>query len=236
MNINILLCDTFPGLLPAYIPSYVSMFTRLFDRAAPRTAYRVFRTMDGELPADISPEELYLITGCNQSAYDETSWIKDLLRWIADAAKRDVKLVGICFGHQAIAQALGGRVEKAAAGWGVGVRESTVIDPYARRFLPGDTLRLLYNHHDQVVALPPGATLVATSAFCPVESFRVGKRVLAFQGHPEYVPEYELHLLVHFADGEPGKVKARARASLASMQHDGEAVARGIMRWAGDRE
>lgn len=231
MHINLLLCDTFPGLLPVYIPSYASMFVKLFDAADPQATYRVYRVMDGELPSTISLGELYLITGCNQSAYDDIPWIKELLRWIASVATQDIKLVGICFGHQVLAQALRGKVEKAAAGWGIGIRESRIIDPYTQKFFPGHTLRLLYNHHDQVVSLPPDATLISTSAFCPIESFRIGTRILTFQGHPEYVPEYETHLLDNFSEEEQEEVKAKARASIASMRHQGEAVARFILQW-----
>lgn len=232
MKINILLCDTFPGLLPDYIPSYVSMFTALFDSVCRHARYKVYRAMDGDLPAPVCDGSLYLITGCNQSAYDQTPWIKRLAEWIRAAHGNRVKLVGVCFGHQLIAQALGGRVERSAMGWGAGVREAEVTDDEAREWFPDGKMRLLYNHHDQVTALPSAATLVARSAFCPVESFRVGAHILTFQGHPEYIPEYELHLLDHFAADEPQKVKAAARESIARTRHQGQTVAKWIADWA----
>lgn len=229
---NILLCDTFPGLLPDYIPSYVHMFTRLFDSVATDIEYKVYNAMEGELPEPMAGGGLYLITGCNQSAYDNTPWIHQLLAWIRKACEMQVKLVGICFGHQCIAQALGGLVERAPQGWGFGVRESDVVDDEAiMRFADGK-LRLLYNHHDQVVRLPQGATLVATSDFCHVESFRIGYNVLTFQGHPEYIPEYERHLLRYFSDGEPSDVKSNALRSLDTMEHQGQVVARWIIDFA----
>lgn len=229
MRINILLCDTFPGLLPDYIPSYVSMFTRLFDSVAEGIEYKVYNTMEGELPVPRDNNELYLITGCNQSAYDDTPWIKRLLDWIRRADEAQAKVVGICFGHQCVAEALGGRVERAKNGWGFGIRESIVVDEEARKYFPDSRLRLMYNHHDQVTALPRRASLIATSDFCKVESFRIGRHILTFQGHPEYVPEYEKHLLKNFSDGEPDDVKRRAAVSLDTMQHQGETVARWIV-------
>lgn len=229
MKINILLCDTFPGLLPDYIPSYVSMFTRLFDSVSTDTTYEVYRAMDGQQPDLTDTEAVHLITGCNEAAYDDTPWIVSLLNWIRRAHEAQLKLVGICFGHQAIAQALGGRVEQAPQGWGTGIRQSDIVDEVALSHFPDGHLRLFYNHHDQVVALPSEATLMSTSAFCPVESFRIGRRILAFQGHPEYVPEYALHLLDHHAADEPAAVKDAARESIRSMRHQGEDVARWVL-------
>jgi len=226
MRVNILLCDTFPGLLPDYIPSYVSMFTHLFDSVHDGINYKVYRSLDDEFPPTDASAGLYLITGCNQSAYDDVSWIKHLLQWIRLAERERCCMIGVCFGHQCIAQALGGRVERAAVGWGAGVRESQVVDDEALRYFPDGRLRLLYNHHDQVVSLPHGASLVATSQFCPVESFRIGQHVLTFQGHPEYVSEYAEHLLRNHSDGESRDVVSRALLSLTAMQHQGETVAR----------
>lgn len=232
MKVKILLCDTFPGLLPEFIPSYASMFTRLFDAAEGGMEYEIYRAMDGELPTPTPCDGFYLITGCNQSAYDDTPWIKQLLRWVVEANKAKATLVGVCFGHQVVAQALGGRVERAKQGWGFGVRESRVVDDEALRYFTDGRMRLLYNHHDQVVELPQGATLVATSDFCPIESFRIGRHILTFQGHPEYVPEYETHLLNNFADDEPLTVRRAAADSLQRFSHQGLTAAKLIIDFA----
>ncbi len=236
-KINIILCDTFPGLLPEWIPSYVSMFTRMFDAAAAgrKLSYKVYEAMNGELPSGFSMDELYLITGCNLSVYDDIGWVNDLLGWIAKADRAKAKLTGICFGHQAVAEALGGKVLRSEKGWGIGVRESVIIDPTVRRYFPHKTLRLLYNHHDQVVRLPEGAVVVAESEFCPYESMRIGSHILTFQGHPEYVPQYEEHLIRNFADGEPESVKAAALDSLSRMDHQELSVAEWILRWCDER-
>lgn len=234
MKINILLCDTFDGLLPPSIPSYLSMFTDLFDEAAgadDRPEYHVFETMKGELPPPDAPG-LHVISGCNLSAYDDVPWVKSLLQWIVAANRARTKVCGICFGHQCVAQALGGKVEKAAAGWGIGIRESSLVDPWTESLWRGSTTRLLYNHHDQVTALPQGATLVATSRFCPIESYRIGGHILCFQGHPEYKPEYDRHLIRNFAPDEPRPVKSAALHTLDTMQHQGLQVARMLLEWA----
>ncbi len=236
-QINIILCDTFPGLLPDWIPSYVSMFTRMFNAAAGgrKLNYKVYEAMNGQLPSEFHTDELYLVTGCNLSVYDDIGWIKDLLGWIATANAAKVKLVGICFGHQAVAEALGGKVLRAEKGWGIGIRESAITDPAARKYFPHKSLRLLYNHHDQVVTLPESAVVVAESNFCPYESMSIGNHILTFQGHPEYVPQYEKHLIKNFADDEPESVKLAALDSISRMEHDGIAVAKWMLRWSDER-
>ena len=225
MKINILLCDTFPGLLPAFIPSYVSMFQNLFYGVAELADYEVFPVMDDFLPGEIRSDEIYLVTGCNRSVYEDEKWISDLLRWIRRAVNEGAYLVGICFGHQAIAQALGGKVEKYAGGWGTGIRESVVVDDNLGKFFSGSRMHLLYNHHDQVVTLPEGARVLATSDFCRYEAFSVNNHVFAFQGHPEYTKDYELHLLSRHSESESEQVKRRAVESIGRYAHEGKSVA-----------
>lgn len=108
-KINILLCDTFPGLLPPEIPSYASMFREMFRAVDGSLEFEVFPVMAGILPKELEKDELYLITGSNSSAYDDDPWILELIQWIRDVASLHIKLIGICFGHQVIAQALGAR-------------------------------------------------------------------------------------------------------------------------------
>lgn len=231
MKINILLCDTFPGLLPESISSYVSMFTRLFDAVTDEVEYEVFDTWKGVLPASFRRGELYLITGSNAGAYEDADWIKGLINWIRRANEKRVKLVGICFGHQIIAQALGGKVEKAPQGWGIGIRTSKVLGREALSYFPNGEMRLLYNHHDQVVCLPEEAALVATSAFCVNESFRIRNHILTFQGHPEYTSEYARHLLINHAKLESLELKTQALRGIDSLKHQGIIAAQWIINF-----
>ncbi|MCR4737460.1 MAG: type 1 glutamine amidotransferase [Bacteroidales bacterium] len=223
-KVNLLLCDTFPGLLPESIPSHEYLFEKRFHSVDPNIIFKVYRTLDGELPEHPAADELYLITGSNNAAYDTLPWILSLQEWIRMAAKQQVPLVGICFGHQVIAQALGGRVERYAGGWGVGIREMEVLDKELLPWFPDNKMRLIVNHHDQVMELPEGAIPLATSDFCRYESFRIGHHILTFQGHPEFTVDYERHLILNHAEDEDDTVKRQALTSLETMEHQGKRV------------
>ncbi|KAA6330336.1 Carbamoyl-phosphate synthase small chain [termite gut metagenome] len=216
MKINILLCDSFPGLLPPDIPSYPSMFQRLFNSIETGIRYEIFDVRQNIYPETLSDKELYLIPGSTASAYDDIPWINKLQEFIRTLHGKKMKTIGICFGHQIIAQALGGRVMRAPQGWGTGIRSSAVVAPEAERYFPQKEMYLHYNHHDQVVELPPRAIRFATGDFCINEGFFVGDHILTFQGHPEYTREYNKYLLLHHAPDEPEEIKTKALKSLSN--------------------
>ena len=225
-RVNILLCDTFPGRLPDFIPNYESLFMDLFAGIGEQVNYRVFQTWQGELPTEVNADEIYLVPGSLDAAYDDKPWIVALLQWIEKAYVRGARLMGVCFGHQAIARALGGAVRQFAGGFGVGVRASRVIDRDMKTYFPGQEMRLLYSHHDQVTALPQDAELCATSDFCENESFRIGHQVITFQGHPEFTVAYSRHLLTNCSDDVDPVVRSAALLSLDGMPPQGDIAAR----------
>ena len=226
LRVNILLCDTFPGRLPDFIPNYESLFMDLFASIGVEADYRIFQTWLGELPLTISKDEIYLVPGSLDSAYDDKPWILSLVQWIRQAYNCGAKLMGVCFGHQVIARALGGEVRKYGGGFGTGVRESRIIDDEMKRFFPDGTMRLLYSHHDQVISLPQDAVLCATSDFCKNESFRIGHQVVTFQGHPEFTVAYSRHLLLNHCDDIDELVRLKALHSLDEKSPMGPAAAR----------
>ena len=226
IRVNILLCDTFPGRLPDFIPNYESLFMDLFAAIGEQVSYKIFQTWQGELPPSVSTDELYLVPGSLDSAYDDKPWIVALVKWIEHAYCRGAKLMGVCFGHQVIARALGGEVRPYEGGFGTGVRASHVIDEEMRRYFPDGEMRLLYSHHDQVMTLPPDAVLCATSDFCKNESFRIGHQVVTFQGHPEFTVAYSRHLLTNCSDDLDEPVRLAALQSLDQMEPQGFEAAR----------
>ncbi len=224
--INILLCDTFPGRLPAFIPNYESLFMDLFASVGLEASYNVFQTWQGELPAAINNDEIYLVPGSLDSAYDDKPWIVALVQWIKQAYCCGAKLMGVCFGHQVIARALGGEVKAYPGGFGAGVRASQVMDEEMRPYFPDGKMHLLYSHHDQVTVLPDGATRCATSDFCLNESYRIGHQVVTFQGHPEFTVAYSRHLLTNCSDDLDEAVRLAALQSLDELEPQGREATR----------
>lgn len=147
----------------------------------------------------------WLITGSKFGAYEDLPWIAPLEALIRDIYASDRPLVGICFGHQIIAQALGGRVEKFVGGWSVGRQEYT---------LNGETVALNAWHQDQVVAVPNGAEVISATPFCANAAMLYGDRIFTLQPHPEIDRTYIKGLLDVRAPGvvpEPLREEAIAQ-------------------------
>ena len=160
-------------------PDDAHRFRDLFDGLDQRFTYRIYMTIGGEIPASVKEQDAFLITGSPLSVLDDLHWKQNLFAFIraCDAAKKP--LIGCCFGHQAIALALDGEIEKVA--WNVGV-ETT-------HFKWAD-LPLYVFHHDQVKKLPPGVERIAKSSTCPNAGFSKGQHILTTQAHPEFTPRF----------------------------------------------
>ena len=162
----------------------------LLDHAEHDYALREFRVTEGEFP-DAAECDAYLITGSPASVYEDKPWIHQLAGFVQREYKAETPLVGICFGHQMLAHALGGRTEKATQGWGLGLREIEYYDPpqWLADHLENDAGTFYFCHQDQVTQLPAEAKLVAGNAFCPNGMFLMKDHVFAIQAHPEFTAD-----------------------------------------------
>lgn len=176
MKIGILQAGHTPAELHPTRGDFDTMFARLLDgHGFTFAAYDVENMI---FPDTIQACDGWLITGSKHGAYEDHAFIPPLEQFIRDAYAADVPLVGICFGHQIIAQALGGTVAKFDAGWAIGRRDYHLPD--------GQTLALNAWHQDQVTALPEGATRLASNAFCENAFLGYGRRAFTVQPHPEF--------------------------------------------------
>lgn len=173
-----------------------------------------YQVQQGEFPVFLDECDAYVVTGSKAGAYEDHDWIEALSNWIIEADKAETKLLGVCFGHQIIAQALGGKVEKSDKGWGVGVRSLlTIPDSPFCQSLP-KYLDLIYSHKDQVVKLPPMARNFLGDDFCPYAGFTIGEHIVTLQGHPEFNAEYSERLLARRANDIEESVYIQALHSL----------------------
>ncbi|MFM5423872.1 glutamine amidotransferase [Aeromonas veronii] len=227
MRLGILDCDRLdPDLADRFGPVYSEMFIRGFAALAPELEFRVWSALDGELPEDLHECDAWLITGSRHDAYSDIPWIQALRAWIRQAHDADVKLAGVCFGHQVIAQALGGEVVKSTKGWGLGVAVHPMLADEPWMAPARDQIRILASHQDQVALLPPGATRLAGNDFCPNFMFLQGDNIVAIQGHPEFSVEYNRALIERRRGLLPDE---RYQSSLSSLE--GEVDSATMMQW-----
>ena len=169
---------------------------------------------DGVLPDDVDECDAWLTSPSRCSVLDELDWIADLGDFIGDAVRTERPFVGICFGHQLLATRFGGRVERAATGWGVGVKDYEIVEQRPWMVPPRDRIALVASHEDQVTELPVGATLLARADYCPIAAFELGERCISLQPHIEFSPQISSRLIDLRHDLIGADVVAAARATL----------------------
>jgi len=214
MNIGLLGCDDVPERFRHIAGGYRDMFEKLLAPAIPDLELTWFDACKGELPPDTDTCDAYVCTGSRYSVYEDRDWILKLKAFVRGLHQARKPFIGICFGHQMLAQALGGEVKPAAQGWGVGILDMHITHPEPWMQPARSECKLEYMHADQVERLPPESVVLATAPHCPVAMFRVGDTMLGIEGHPEFPAPYVEALVLSRKDriGE-----ARANAALASL-------------------
>jgi len=151
------------------------------------TAYRINQEI---YPDDIDDQDAYIITGSQSSVYEDLAWINTLGGFVRQLHQRKKKLIGICFGHQLIANVLGGEAGKASSGWEIGVKHTTVKAEFIHCFDGAEPYKLLYSHQDQVSKAATGSEVLASTPGCPIAMTALNGHILTFQGHPEFPMAY----------------------------------------------
>ena len=180
-----------------------------------------YAALEGVLPESIHDADGWLITGSKFGAYEELPWIAPLENFAREAYDNSVPIVGICFGHQLLAQALGGRVEKFNGGWSVGRVEYNLAGHE-------QPVPLYAWHQDQVVTLPPDASVSGSTPFCKYASLTYGNKAWTLQPHPEFTANFFNDLFEARKKGLPESAIEAASKSVEEGPTDSSAIAETI--------
>ncbi len=196
-------------------PDDAHRFRNLFDDLETRFKYKVYMTIGDELPKDINEQDAYLITGSPLSVRDDHSFSKKLYEFIRNCDQNKKPLIGSCFGHQAIAVALGGIVSKSSIKWNVGI-EKTKFENFMPWMKPKNNLSLYVFHEDQVSVMPDDCKLLGSTQNCPISSFSKGNHIFTTQSHPEFDYTFMKTIVEKYKDILGTKIFDQATKSLSN--------------------
>ncbi|MGR3760393.1 type 1 glutamine amidotransferase [Roseobacteraceae bacterium NS-SX3] len=229
MHLAILVTNTDDSVFAAAHPRDGEKFTRLIHMARPRWRCSAFEIKDGEFPKDIAAFDGALITGSPASARSGLPWIAPLLELIRGMHRRRQPLFGACFGHQAIALALGGAIGRNPDGWVHGLtRNRRLHDLPWTGGLP-EEVKLYGSHSECVTALPPAAIQTAESGGL-VSGFAIGRHIWTTQHHPEMSHGFITALTEEMRETLGPEAHAQALASLEEKS-DQAAFAEALARF-----
>lgn len=215
LKIGLLMAGNVPDDLSVKYDNYEMLFEDWLLEE-PGLVVRAYDITTGEWPKNTAECDGWIISGSATGAYEDHDWIKPLEAFVRKCVALKSPLLGVCFGHQLMAQALGGKVEKSDKGWGAGVFRS--------KDSTGKQLSLLYMHQDQVVTAPRGAKILWSHDFCPIAALQLSQTAISVQGHPEFTAEYTADLInARKGTRIPEDVADRGLASL-EQNLDGQRV------------
>ena len=232
MKIGILQTDSIADVVrPISGGDYPDMFEALFKQAGATFDYAVFDVTSGQFPDSPSDCDGYLITGSKVGVYDGLPWIAQLKHFVLSIHESTIPLIGVCFGHQIIAEAFGGKVEKSPKGWGVGMHYVAINEHLPWMDNTIDQCGLIFSHQDQVTEAPRNAKILASSEFCPVQMFSIDDHILGMQCHPEMNKDHSSVLMRMFCETIGPLACARAATSLNSIPNDGHILGKWMVQF-----
>ena len=195
MKIGILLVGRASEDLVDKYGTYAEMLIALINTEEQVFEFKTFNILDDEFPKDHLECDGWIVTGSPHGVYEDHSWIPTVSRLINNVYEANLPIFGVCFGHQLIAQALGGHVEKSEKGWGLGLHTYQVNNKPDYMSNLSEKVTLNICHQDQVLRPPQGATVYAKSEFCENAGFYIKDKVLTMQAHPEFLVDFTKALL-----------------------------------------
>jgi len=216
-RVGVLLCDDLHVELRSRWPSYLALFEALLSDEQSDLSAVGYRVHDGEWPAAADSADAWLVTGSRASVHENPDWLSRLQGLVREIDDRGMPLLGVCFGHQLIHSALGGRTERSPHGWNLGAYPVRCEAEFAGR-AKGDPLNLYAVHQDHVVSPAPGFERLASSPRCAWYASRRG-RTLTVQGHPEFDQEFFLAIMGRVREKAGDRAVDAAIEGLPSTDH-----------------
>ena len=216
MRIAILVTNTDRSAFAAGFPRDGEKFRTLLQQVRPTWQFSIYELTTGQFPEQLNGIDGVVITGSPASVHDPDVWVAQLFVLIRQIVAAGVPLFGGCFGHQAIAQALGGQVARNPGGWSLGRVDSRTQS----RWIDAGPLRLYAAHQEQVTCLPSNARSVGSSEGCPCAAFEIGAKVWTTQYHPELTDDFFDAFIGHMDGKLPARTITQARLSMQGPETD----------------
>ncbi len=232
--IGILVCDHVRGddlLSAADGMDYDAMYTALLIGAEPELDVRIYDVVNGEAPERPDECDGWIITGARYDAYADEPWIKALRDFVAELHEQQARLVGVCFGHQIVAHALGGEAGPAGE-WKAGPQQMT-LDPTP--WFEGGMVWLNAMHRDVARTLPPNAKPIATGTTAEYPAYLVGDTIFCVQDHPEFNRRYTAAIIDARRERLGNDTADTAARTVMDIDTDGDLVGRWIVNFLLDR-
>jgi len=226
MKIGLLECDHVIEKLRHIAGDYSDMYAELL----PQVELQLYDVCNGHFPESVDECDGYVCSGSKHSVYENIDWIHSLKEFVSLLYKKQKPFVGVCFGHQILAEALGGRVEKNKAGWSVGVHQFDMLAKESWMTPFNQETQLVMMCQDHVIELPINSFVLAKTVYCPYAMYGIGKTMLGIQGHPEYPIEYEIAFIRDRVD-RIGKERVEEAIESLKNKPDKELISEWMMNF-----
>ncbi|WP_424982254.1 type 1 glutamine amidotransferase [Maritalea sp. S77] len=225
MKITILQTGLVPEPMRDDFPTYGEMMQTMLKRAGGEFEYEIISVVEDEPLPSLNQVEAVLITGSSHGVYDPLPWIAPLKAFIRDAYDHHIPMAGICFGHQIMAEALGGHAGKSEKGWGVGRHTYHLQNAPAHLKATADQVHITASHQDQVLTQPPAAQIIAKSDFTPFAGLYYPEGpAISVQPHPEFDDDFSetlftkrKHVVFDPADADQALASLKTPSSAAEL-------------------